>query len=484
MEKYLNKTIKEIHADLISGRVDPVQLVQEAQERIEKDDCNAYEAKNFKAALSRAKSLHTVEASDYLYGIPYVAKDNYSTKGVETTASSKILEGYIPLFDAEVIRRLNRAGGIMVAKSAMDEFAMGGTGTTGHKGDTLNPWDHTRIVGGSSSGSAVSVARGDVPYALGSDTGDSVRKPASHAGLVGFKPTWGLVSRYGLLPFACSLDTVGWFTRCVWDSALICKTLAGHDPKDMTSLRKAKKDYVGAVERKEAGKKICWFPQVLSVCAPYIGQAFSELVGKLREEGYEVEPYEFPDDLLDAIYPTYMIISCCESTSNDSMYDGMRYGPAGDADAKTYQEFMTSARTRGFSDLIKRRFVIGSYSLLAENQHDMFKRAQKARRVIVNKLTEMFKDYDYLLLPAASRLPTKLEAVSAKWSKNPDFGDNHLALANFGGMPSLTVPMGMEQGVPFGVNITGRIFEDDKVLALGGVVESLTGLSGLCLDKE
>lgn len=484
MARYLDKTIREIHIALMNGEVTSADLVKEAIERIEKDDCNAYEAKAFDKALKRAKSVKEVGALDYLEGIPYLAKDNYSTKGIETTASSNILNGYVPLFDAEVIRRLSRNGAVMVAKTTLDELAMGGTGTSGHKGDTCNPWDHSRMVGGSSCGSAAAVAKCDVPFALGSDTGDSVRKPASHAGLVGFKPTWGLISRYGLLPFACSMDTIAYFTRCVWDSAVLTYALAGHDEKDMSTSLKAKKDYVHAVENKDSLKKVCYFKTVVDSCAPYVQKSFYEVIDQLKEKGYQVDEYDFPEDLLDAIYPTYMILSCCEATANDAQFDGMRYGPSGDASAKTYQEFMTSARTKGFSDLIKRRFVIGSFSLLAVNQHDLFQRAQKARRVIVNKLNEMFTQYDYFILPASPSIPKHLNGISSKWDSKPEFADNHLALANFGGMPSLTLPMGLEQGVPYGINVTGRIFEDDKVLAIGEEIEEITGLRNLHVKEE
>lgn len=482
--KYLDKTIREIHIALMNGEVTSLDLVNEAIERINRDDCNSYEAKAFDKAIKKAKSIKKVDALDYLEGIPYLAKDNYSTKGIETTASSNILNGYVPLFDAEVIRRLSRAGAVMVAKTTLDELAMGGTGTSGHKGTTCNPYDHSRMIGGSSCGSAAAVAKGDAPFSLGSDTGDSVRKPASHAGLVGFKPTWGLISRYGLLPFACSMDTVGYFTRCVWDSALITSVLAGHDDKDMSSSRKPKKDYIGAVERKESLKRICYFKTVVDACAPYVQESFYKVLDELKERGYVVENYDFPIDLLDALYPTYMILSCSEATANDAQYDGMRYGPSGDESAKTYQEFMTSARTKGFSDLIKRRFVIGSYSLLAVNQHDLFQRAQKARRVIVNALNKMLESYDYFVLPASPFIPKHLNELSTKWDAKPEFADNHLSLANFGGMPSLTLPMGLEQNVPYGINISGRIFEDDKVLALGEEVEEITGLKNLHIKEE
>ena len=483
MERFLNRTIKEIHAALISGEVTPEQLVAEAGEQIARDRCNAYEAKALKSARRKARQLGEIKASDYLAGIPYLAKDNYSTKGVETTASSRILEGYVPLFDAEVIRRLSRHGALMVAKTTMDELAMGGTGTTGRLGATHNPYDLSRIAGGSSCGSAAAVAAGDVPYALGSDTGDSVRKPAAYTGLVGFKPTWGLVSRYGLLPFACSLDTVGWFTRCVWDSAVLCRALAGRDEKDMTTLQRPKHDYIIDVETRAGGRRACYFPAVIERCSPAVQEAFNRVVEGLRKQGVTVEAYDFDTALLDAIYPTYMVISCCEATSNDAMYDGMRYGPAGSPDSKTYQEFMTSARTRGFCDLIKRRFIIGSYSLLAENQHDMFQRAQRARRVIVEALNRMFEEYDYLVLPAAPTVAPKIDELSYSWSKEPAFADNHLALANLGGMPSLTVPMGFDNGLPLGVNVTGKVLDDGGVLGFGQRIEDVTGLVNLTVGE-
>lgn len=483
MSEYLNKTIYEIHKDLVSKRVTPLDLVYESIARINNNPCNAYEAKNFNDAIKKAKAIKEVNATNYLCGIPYIAKDNYSTKGIETTASSNILNGYIPLYNATTISRLSRNGAILMAKTTLDELAMGGTGTSGHLGVTTNPYNQEHMVGGSSCGSAAGLALADAFFALGSDTGDSVRKPASHAGLVGFKPTWGLISRYGLLSFACSLDTIGYFTKCVWDSALLTQVMSGFDYHDMSSLKKYKKDYIDVVEKKSTLKKICYFPAILSSCAPYVQKAFFNLVSSLKEQGYVVEEFDFSSTLLDAIYPTYMIISCCEATSNNAMFDGMRYGPSGDESSKTYQEFMTSARTKGFSDLIKRRFVIGSYSLLAENQHDFFQRAQKARRMIVNRLNEMFKSYDYLLLPASPTTPKRIDELSTKWSGKPDFADNHMALANFGGMPSLTVPLGFESDLPFGVNITGRVLEDDKVLALGQEIEDITGLKNLYVGK-
>ena len=221
--KYMNLSIEQIHSALLKNEVTPLELVKEALELAKADDNNAFEYICEKEALDAVNKLDPNKKDNLLYGIPVVIKDNYSTKDIPTTASSNILNGYVPLFSSEVVTRLENEGAIIVAKSTMDELAMGGSGTTGHLGTTYNPWDKskTRLVGGSSCGSAAAVSAGIVPFALGSDTGDSVRKPASFAGLVGLKPTWGRISRFGLFPFACSLDHVAYFTRNVKDSAIM-----------------------------------------------------------------------------------------------------------------------------------------------------------------------------------------------------------------------------------------------------------------------
>ena len=226
MTKWMNKPISELHDALVRKTVTPLQLVQDCIDGVKADKGNCFEATAFDQALAEAAKIDDVKPEEYLKGIPFLAKDNFSTKGVETTASSDILNGYVPLFDATAISRLKRAGMIMVAKTTMDELAMGGTGTTGHKGNTPNPYDPERIVGGSSCGSAASLAYGIAPLALGSDTGDSVRKPASYSATVGFKATWGRISRFGLFPFATSMDAVGFFTRNVLDAGYVLSALS------------------------------------------------------------------------------------------------------------------------------------------------------------------------------------------------------------------------------------------------------------------
>ena len=482
---YLELTIKEMHQGLVDKKFTALDLVKAAISKIKEDKCNAYEAKNFEEALKKASEITEVKEDELFKGIPYVIKDNFSTKDIETTASSNVLKGYIPTFDAEVVSRLKKAGAIIIAKTSLDELAMGGTGTTSHLGPSKNPYDLNRIAGGSSSGSAIAVATGTVPFSLGSDTGDSVRKPASLNGLYGFKPTWGRISRFGLFPFAPSLDTIGYFTRSVEDIAYLTNLLAGQDNKDMSSSYHPVEDYTTYLNRDNPCKKIGYFKTVVdAVTNKKIVKSFYNLVEKLKAKGYIVENYDFPIDLLNALYPTYMIISCSEATSNDANLDGIKFGIKPDGNAKHWQDYMTSARTRGFSSLIKRRFIIGSFSLLAENQDELFRRGQKARRVIFNAMEEFYKHFDYLLLPCAKDVPPLIKDVSDQWSEKPDFIDNHLGLANLGGYPSLTCPLGYDEKLPYGVNVTGRQFEEGNVINLSEDIEKITNLINSTVDNH
>lgn len=474
MTKWMNKSISSLHDLLVKGKVTASELVEDCIQAIGKDRCNSFEATCFDKAREEAKKIASVKEEEYLKGIPFLAKDNFSTRGVETTGSSKILEGYVPLYDATAVSRLKRAGMILVAKTTMDELAMGGTGTTGHKGVTTNPYDKTRIVGGSSCGSAAAVSQGIAPLALGSDTGDSVRKPASYSQTVGYKATWGRISRFGLFPFATSLDAVGFFTRNVKDAAYVLSALAGHDTMDMSSSYRKKERYQNYVLEHRTLKRVGYFKSVLEAMKDEtIKGSYLDLLHSLSEKGYDVIEYDYPEALLDALYPTYMILSCAESTSNNANLDGIRFGPKAKGECKTYEEYMTRARTDGFSDMIKRRFVIGGFSLLSANQSEMFNRAQKARRLIVDEMNKFFDSIDYLVLPASYDKPKKIDELSTAWSTKPDFLDNILTIGNFGGYPSLTLPLGVEDGLPFGINITGRIFEDGYVLSMGNEIESI-----------
>lgn len=483
---YLDLTIEEIHNALLKGEVTPLELTKEAIKRAKENKDNAFELIIEDEAIKRAEELskQEVPVDNYFFGIPYVAKDNISTKGFETNASSDILKGYVPLFDATVIKLLNDSGAILIGKATLDELAMGGTGTSGHLGVTYNPYDpsHTRIVGGSSCGSAVACSDAIVPFALGSDTGDSVRKPASYAGLVGLKPTWGLISRFGLFPFAPSMDHIGFFTRSVKDSAIALDLLAQHDDNDSTSANKEKVNYINNLNSDIKGKHIAVIRGIIeSTKNVNILNAFNNLIEKLKNDGAIVDFVDFDINLLRSIYPTYMVISCAESTSNNANLDGIKFGPY--RGGKTYQEVIYNARTNGFSPLIKRRFVLGSYSLMRENQDELFLRAQKSRRLIVNRCNEIFKDYDAIVLPAAPSVAKKIDGHDEEVSLDYAIADNWLALGNFGGFPSITLPLGFENDLPFGVNVTTKPFDELNMFDIALNIENKTGYKGLSYPR-
>lgn len=483
--KYMNLSLTEIHSALIKGEATPLELVKEAIELAKKDTNNAFEYICEKEALERVKSLDESKKDSLLWGIPVVIKDNYSTKDIPTTGSSNILNGYVPIFSSEVVLRLEKEGAIVIAKSTMDELAMGGTGTTGHLGITYNPWDKskTRLVGGSSCGSAVAVSAGIVPYSIGSDTGDSVRKPASFAGLVGFKPTWGRISRFGLFPFATSLDHVAYFSRNVYDSAYLLNVLAGHDDKDFSSSFNKVEDYTSRINEGVKGKKIAVIKEIVdSIKDKEVLMAFNKSIAYLKNQGAIVELVSIDDKLLKAIYPTYIIISCAESTSNNANLDGIKFGNR--IEGESFEEVMINTRTNGFSPLIKRRFVIGSFSLLKENQDELFVRAQKCRRLIVNAFNKVFESYDAIYDPASPSIATLIKSKSDALSNEYLIADNYMAFANMGGFPSITLPIGFEENMPFGANLTAKPFAESNLLAIANEIEKGTGLANLVAKED
>ena len=483
--KYMNLSIVELHNAILKGEVTPSELVKEALELAKKDDCNSFEYICEKEALDKVSKLDPNKKNNLLYGIPVVIKDNYCTKDIPTTGSSNILNDYTPIFSSEVVLRLEEAGAIVVAKTTMDELAMGGSGTTGHLGTTFNPWDKskTHVIGGSSCGSASSVAAGIVPFSIGSDTGDSVRKPASYSALVGFKPSWGRISRFGLFPFATSLDHVAYFTRNVEDSAIVLNVLAGRDNKDFSSSFKPVDDYCSKLNEPLKGKKIAVIKEIIdSISNVHVKEAFNKNISALKEQGAIVEPVNVDSKLLKSIYPTYIIISCAESTSNNANLDGVNFGHREPGDS--FEEIMTNTRTKGFSRLIKRRFVIGGYSLLKENQDVLFVRAQKCRRLIVNAFNKILEEYDAIYCPASPSAAPLISSDTDALSDEYLSADNFMAFANMGGMPSITLPLGFDdQNLPFGGNLTGKPFKEAELLSIASGIEKCTGLKDL-IAKE
>lgn len=471
--KYMEKSIEELHEVLVSGEVTSEELIAESLKRSHEvqEECNA-----FVTILDDAKPEEVTE--NLLSGIPYGVKDNYSTAGILSTGSSNTLKDYVPFFDATAVTKLNAAGAVKVNKTAMDEFGMGGTGTTGHTGIQLNPWDKTRICAGSSSGSAAAVAAGVYPYALGSDTGDSIRKPAAYCGIVGYKPTYGMISRYGLFAFASSLDHCGCLTRSVKDAAIVVDTMKGLDQNDMTSWDSSNLDLIGACKEDVKGKKVCYVKEICDI--ENYPNADDELKAHLsnfhktlelcKELGMEVEAVSIDRRLLDAVYSVYRVIHSAEATSNMSNLTGIVFGPRGEGD--NYVDMMKDHRTKGFSPLIKRRFIIGSYVLLSENQDRYFKNAQRVRRLIVDEWKKLYETYDAVLCPVGVGPAKKIDELDKPQDITTMALDEHLSVGNFGGFPSITIPNGFVSNLPVGINITSNCYNDETMLNIAYALES------------
>ncbi len=469
--KYMEKSIEELHELLVSGQVTSDELVKESLKRSHEvqEKCNA-----FVTILDDAKGTEVTD--NLLSGIPYGVKDNYSTKDILSTGSSNTLKDYVPFFSATAVENLDAAGAVKVNKTALDEFGMGGTGTTAHTGVQRNPWDTTRMCAGSSSGSAAAVAAGVYPYALGSDTGDSIRKPAAYCGIVGYKPTYGMISRYGLFAFASSLDHCGVLTRSVRDAAIVVDQMKGLDINDMTSWDSSKIKLLEACNGNVQGMKVCYIKEICDKSKyteketlEHLDNFFAALEN-LKKLGVTVDEVSVDEVLLKAQPSVYVVLSCAEATSNMSNLTGIVFGPRGEGD--NYRDMMKDHRTKGFSPLIKRRFVIGSYVLQKENQEKYFKNAQRVRRLLVDRWKEIFVDYDAVILPVGAGPAKHLDSDLDMVEQNASFLEEHLQVGNFGGFPSITIPDGFVSNLPVGLNITGNCYEDEKVLNLAYALES------------
>lgn len=470
--KYDNLSVLELRKLLDNKEVTTLELFNNSRRLAMKlnEDYN-----NFVTILDKLE--YNPNKNSLLNGIPYALKDNFSTKDILTTGSSNILKDYIPIYNSTVYQKLIDAGCVLVGKTTLDELAMGGTGTTCHTGVVRNIWDKKRMVGGSSAGSANAVASGIVPFAIGSDTGDSVRKPASYVGIVGFKPTYGRISRYGLFAFASSLDHVGIFARNVKDIAIVTDVLKGKDTNDMTSLEDDNIKYADNLDNEIKGRKLFYIKEVINVKTnnketEEIIKKFMDNIDKLRELGFVIEEVSIDKKLLEAVYPTYNIISCAEATSNNANLTGILYGPRSDKD--NINDMIFDARTKGFSELIKRRFVIGSYVLQKENQDKLFLNACRVRRIIVDKINDLFKEYDGYILPTCGIAPL-LEDASDKLTEEYLILENHLQIGNFGGFPSITIPCGYVNNMPISINLTGRAKEDSLVLNMAYHISNKLG---------
>ena len=468
---FYDKNIIDLHDDLVNKKITSKKLIDYSKNKINEinDKFNAY---NLVLSPDEENDMTSV-----LSGIPYAMKDNISTKGIRTTACSNTLKDYVPIYDATVYEKLKKAGAIMIGKTNMDELAMGGTGLTGNTGIVKNPFDEERITAGSSAGSAVAVATKTVPFAIGTDTGDSIRKPAAYTGVVGYKPSYGLISRYGLFAFASSLDTIGVITNSTLDAATVVNEIKGFDEKDMTSISDMDKINLTDNFEKLKSKKLFYIKEIVDE-AKYtnpntlkIIKDFKNLLDTLKSRGYEIYEESIDESLLKALKPVYTSISCAEATSNDSNLTGISFGHRENGESAL--DVIKNFRTKNFSSLIKRRFVIGSFILQKENQEKYVINAKKGRRIVVNMLNELFNKYDGLILPAQSDIAPKICDTTDEMGKDENVLDNHLVIGNFGGYPSITLPYNKLNGMPVGINITSGYKNDSYMLAIANDIEKI-----------
>lgn len=395
-------------------------------------------------------------------GIPIGIKDNMCTKGIRTTCSSKMLENFVAPYDATVIEKLKEEDMILLGKLNMDEFAMGASTEYSAFQKTKNPWDLKKVPGGSSGGSAAAVASDMVPWALGSDTGGSIRQPSSFCGVVGLKPTYGLVSRYGLVAFASSLDQIGPITKDVTDSAILLNIIAGHDEKDSTSSDQEKKDYVKALKGDVKGLKIGIPRQFLGEgINPEVKEAIFEVAKTYEKLGATIE--EFDLDVTEYSLATYYIIACAEASSNLGRFDGIRYGYRA-KEADSLQDIFVNSRTEGFGDEVKRRIILGTYVLSSGYYDAYYKKAQKVRTLVINRFKETFEKYDVILTPTS---PTTAFEIGTR-SDNPlqmYLADICTVSVNVAGLPGISVPCKLDkEGMPIGFQLIGDHFAEETIL--------------------
>ena len=476
MEEYMTKTIEEIHADLKSGKVTSEELVKEALKKSHEIQ-EKYNA--FVTIMDDAEPCEVTD--DLLSGIPYGIKDVYSTKGILSTGSSNTLKDYVPFFTATAVENLSKHGAIGIGKTTCDEFGMGSYGDSCHTGAVKNPWDPARSCRGSSSGSACAVAAGVVPYALGTDTGDSVRHPAGYCGIVGYKPTYGMISRYGVFPFASSLDHCGVLARSVKDCAIVVDAMKGIDHRDMTSWDSSDIHLYESIKGDIKGKKFCYVKEICDIenypNAPKTTiehlENFKNMLEKIKMLGVEIEEVSVDKKLINALSSAWNVISYTEATSNMSNLNGISFGPRSIAD--NYIDMMKDFRTKNFSSNSKRRFVIGSYVLQSENKERYFFNAQRVRRLLVDTWNKLYETYDVVLAPVGCGPAKFLDT-----SKNVKLDElvpleEQLQIGNFGGFPSISIPDGFVDGLPVALNITGKCYDDANVLNIAYAIEELLG---------
>ena len=461
MELY-ELTVHELIEKLDKKEITPEEITKSYINRIndKEKDVQAFVTITDNEALEKAKNIK--ERKTKLAGIPIGIKDNMCTKGIKTTCSSKMLENFVSPYNATVVEKLNEEQIISLGKLNMDEFAMGASTEYSAFKITKNPWNLNTVPGGSSGGSAAAVAADLVPWALGSDTGGSIRQPASLCGVVGLKPTYGLVSRYGLVAFASSLDQIGPITKDVEDAAILLNVISGHDEKDSTSVNIENKDYTKALKQDVKGLKI-------GIPKEYFGEGINEevkekvkaAIKKYEEMGAVVE--ECSLDIADESLAVYYIIACAEASSNLGRFDGIRYGYR-TSNFNSLKDIYRNSRSEGFGAEVKRRIILGTYVLSSGYYDAYYKKAQKVRTIIRKKFEKLFEKYDILLTPTS---PTVAYEIGTK-SNNPlemYLADLCTVTVNIAGLPGISIPCGLDsKGMPIGMQLIGKHFDEETIL--------------------
>ena len=469
-------SVLELAAAIQAKKLSVSEAVSGYIDVIEKNDgrLNAFLALSKESALARAKEvqarLDKGEQLSPLAGVPIALKDNISTTGIPTTCASKMLENYTPVFNAAAVDKLEQAGMIIVGKLNMDEYAMGGSSETGARGPVHNPWDTSRVAGGSSGGSAAAVAAREIPAALGSDTGGSIRQPCAFCGVTGIKPTYGAVSRYGLIAYASSLDQIGPIGQNIDDCAALLSIISGPDTRDSTCVIEKPFD----LSAKSDGS-----PLKIGLPRNYFGRGIDEDVKnavlaaakELEAAGAVIKEFEMP--LMDYLIPAYYIIACAEASSNLSRYDGLKYGYKSEK-AQSLSEVYRLSRNEGFGLEIKRRIMLGSFVLSSGYYDAYYKKALQVRALIKNSYSKLFKSYDMILSPVAPTTAYKLGENVGDPIKMY-MGDIYTVSINLAGLPAVALPCGFDtSGLPIGFQLIGDAFSEDKLIAAARAFQGRT----------